>query len=142
MPGERSPRELIEVARSAGVDLSSHASRYLTAADLSTADLVVGFERNHIAAAVVDGGAAYERAFLLRELVRLLEAMPPPQGDDPVERARAAVALAHEQRAGSGAFVPDEEVEDPIGMGRDAYERSIKDIEALIVRMNASLFGR
>ena len=60
--------------------------RWLEPGSLRDSDAVVGFEPVHVAAAVLEGGAPTERAFLLRELVELLE-----QEDAPAERrARAS----------------------------------------------------
>ncbi len=62
----------VDVARKLGIDLSRHRSRSLERGALADMSLVIGFERSHVAAAVVDGGAAPDRTFLLTELVQLL----------------------------------------------------------------------
>jgi protein-tyrosine-phosphatase len=97
--------------------------------DPSVFDAIVGFERGHIAAAVVDGGAPYERAFLFPELVRLLGTGLVAEGADPVERARAALRGAH--RARGSDFVPGEEIDDPIGQPVQTYERVYREIHDL-----------
>ena len=64
--GSRPPfRETIKQAERLGYDISSHRSRPARDVDLSTADLLIGFERSHVAYAVVDAGVAAERAFTL-----------------------------------------------------------------------------
>jgi len=65
-------RPAVDVAKQLGIDLSGHRSRALKPGSLAGTNLVVGFERSHVAAAVVEGGAAPERTFLLTELVQLL----------------------------------------------------------------------
>src|SRR6185312_16331316 len=51
------------LAREVGIDLDGHRSRPLRRELVEHADLVLGFERRHVAHAVVDGGVPRERAF-------------------------------------------------------------------------------
>lgn len=131
--------DAIGVAESLGVDVTQHQARSLHLVDATDFDVVIGFERNHVATAVVEGGVAYERAFLLPEVVRLLEQQLPRDGADPVERARAALKEAHSFR-GTG-FVPGEEVTDPIGRPVERYEQVFNQISELNARVVAALFG-
>ena len=62
---------MLAAAEAQGIDVAAHRSRLLDS--IAAADLVVGFERIHVAAAVVDGGAQRDRVFTLPELVPLLE---------------------------------------------------------------------
>ena len=87
-----STSEMISVARAHGLDLESHRSRHLTETDLQNADLILGFELEHVAAAVVNGGAPAARVLLFKEVVRILEALPPSPEGDPESRARARIA--------------------------------------------------
>ena len=138
--GRSGPSEMVAAVTALGGDMTTHRSRGFGGVDLPNADLVIGFERHHVATAVVDGGAKPERTFLLKELVRLLGAAPAPSGEG-AERARAAVAAAHEARRRGPAFVQDEELDDPIGRGRKVYESSARDISALVDRLADVLFG-
>jgi protein-tyrosine phosphatase len=134
--------EVIDVGRSVGLDLSHHKARHLSAVDLGAVDLVVGLERSHVAAAVVEAGAPYERAFTLKEIVRLLESLPPvPSPEDPVERARALVHAAHEARGSSPGFMPGEDIEDPFGGTRSAYVEMAHTVALLCRSLVAALFG-
>jgi protein-tyrosine phosphatase len=132
--------EALEEAASLGLDLSAHRACKLTGEDLSDADLVVGFERMHVASAVVEAGARRERTFTLPELVGLLDAIGPLSGRDPVERARSALQAAHESRPASHALVP--QVADPLGRPRRAQTKTAKQLEELVSRLAAELFGR
>lgn len=134
------PSDMVAAVRALGVDMSAHRSRGFGAIDLAGADLVIGFERDHVATAVIGGGAAAERSFLLRELVRLLRQVD-PGGDEPETRARAAVAAAHELRGRNPMFVADEELADPIGRGAKVYQASARDIAALCEELATLLFG-
>lgn len=133
--------EVIEVARDLGLDLSSHRARPFSSVPLSRADLVVGLERSHVAAAVVEANVAYDKVFTFREIVRLLETIEPPTDDDPVARARVAVARAHAERGPDPQFVPGEDIEDPFGGPRAAYVRMAQDVATLSKSLLTGLFG-
>jgi protein-tyrosine phosphatase len=122
-------REALELGTEFGVDLASHRSRALRPAVLAGADLVVGFERIHVAAAVVDAGARREAAFTLPELVQLL----PPAPSDPHERVHAAAA-----RRG-GLDVP--ELEDPLGRPYRRQEEIARRVADLTTTLARRLFG-
>jgi len=132
--------EALEEAALLGLDLSSHRSCRLTGEDLSQADLVLGFERIHVAAAVVEAHAGRDRTFTLPELVELLAAIEPPPDLDPVERARAAVQAAHEARRATHGALP--ELVDPIGRPRGVQRDVANRVQALVAELVSRLFGR
>jgi protein-tyrosine phosphatase len=140
-PGNKVPAELIEIGRAGGLDLSQHRSRFLAPGEFSAVDLFIGFERGHVAAAVVDAGIPYEKAFTLPELVRLLEEVGPLPSGDPVERARSAISAAAEQRQRGADFVPGEEVADPFRGSVDVYQRSVDEMAALSSKLHELLFA-
>jgi protein-tyrosine phosphatase len=143
MPGEASPPETVTAADRLGIDLAGHASVPLSTLDLSVADLVVGFERRHVAAAVVDGGASADRAFNLVELASLLRdtAEDAPSAGDPLELARARIADAHRRRVQTARFVPGEEVLDPIGLPLQAHVEMAEEVQELCKFVAERLFG-
>jgi hypothetical protein len=109
--------------------------------DLTEVDLAIGFERAHVATAVVDARVPHEKAFTLPEIVRLLTEIEPPQASDPIERARAAIAAAGARRAENTRFVPDEEVADPFRRSVEVYQASADDMVALCNALYLGLFG-
>jgi protein-tyrosine-phosphatase len=142
MPGAPSPRETIAAARGAGIDLERHGATSLSAVDLRSANLVVGFERHHVAGAVADGGARAEVAFNILELVDLLSQIPrPPAEGDPIARATGLIAAAHRHRLETHRFVPGEEVFDPIGLPVEAHVEMVTNLSALCRRLASGLFG-
>jgi protein-tyrosine phosphatase len=132
--------EAIEAAAGLGLDISEHRARPLAGEDLSGADLVVGFEQRHVAAAVVDGGARRDRVFSLPELVELLEESPSQRFGDPVERARRAIAGAHAQRGGHSVS-SRAELADPLGQDRSFYRNTVERVRELSTRLAVGLFG-
>jgi low molecular weight protein-tyrosine phosphatase len=135
--GVGSTEPAIQVARSLGLDLSEHVSKSLYDVDVPAFDVIIGFERKHVAGAVVDGGAAHEQAFVLPELVRLLGGNPP--AGDLEDRARSALRRAHEARGTQ--FVPGEEIADPIGRPLDTYERVFEEIRQQVGHVAQALLG-
>jgi protein-tyrosine phosphatase len=125
-----------------GIDLSAHRARTLTGESLADADLVLGFERLHVAKAVVDAGARPERTFTVPELAARLADVDLPTGEWTIERARAAVALAHEARpAGAGsALFP--ELADPLGRPPEVQRQIAEQLQGLISELTAALFGK
>ena len=110
-----------------GVDLTGHRSRPLSHTEPATFDLVLGFELDHVAVAFAEHGVPADRAFLLTEFVRLAASDVVPDGSE--DHARAVIESAG--RCRSGNFQPDEEVEDPIGKNRRAYETAGREIDHL-----------
>jgi protein-tyrosine-phosphatase len=133
--------EVLQAATAVGLDVSAHRARPLGAVALEDLDLIIGLERSHVAAAVVEKGAPYEKTFTLVELVRLLEGIESPDEPDPEGRARAAVKRAHEARVGAD-FVPGEDIEDPFGGPEKGYIRMATLVQSLTERLLAGLFGR
>jgi protein-tyrosine-phosphatase len=135
--------EVLEAAVSMGLDVADHRARRFDSAELRSSDLVLGLERHHVATAIVDGGVPHEKAFTLREFVRLLaEAEAPDELDVPEERARALVAAAHETRVRDRAFVPGLDIADPLGGSPVAHLRTALEIRGLCRRVIEGMFGR
>jgi protein-tyrosine phosphatase len=131
--------EALEAASRAGLDLSAHRSRALGGQDLSEADLVLGFEMSHLAAAVVDGGAARERVFSLPELVELIDRTDASDEKDPIVRARQTIAAANVLRV---AGAQPAELADPIGQSPKFHRETVERIRDLAARLAIGLFGR
>jgi protein-tyrosine-phosphatase len=109
--------QALEAAETFGLEISAHIARPLAGADLAEMSLVVGFEMHHADAAVELAGARPERAFLLLELVDLLDGVPPVVGPDPIERAAGAVARAHRRRAAEPELFVRRVIPDPAELG-------------------------
>lgn len=133
-------RAAVKEAGRLGLDLSAHRARTLVGADLHDADLVVGFERAHVGAAVLEANAPRERAFLLTEIAELVDVGPAPDIEDPVQRARAAVRQAEEARLEDPSDW-HEEIPDPLGGSARVAREVAGEIQRLTVALVAGLFG-
>ena len=135
-------KEAVEAARAIDIDLSNHRSRCFADITLSESDLVLGFELNHIAASVVEGGAQPERTFMLKEFVRLVESSLHDAGSDPVEGARAIVAGAHRRRHANPGFQLGQEIADPVGQPARVFDATFRQICNLSEVLVEALFGK
>lgn len=140
LAAEPSTFEMISAARVLGLDLDPHRSRHLADSDLQNADLILGFERDHLSAAV-DGGAPAAKVFFLKEIVRLLEAIPPSPEEDPERRARSRIERAAELRSRDRDERTGEGIPDPFGGSDRVYAETARLIEDLCRRLIAGLFG-
>jgi protein-tyrosine phosphatase len=133
--------EAVELARSVGLDLTAHRATDLRAVDFEPFDLVLGFERSHVQAAVVDASARIERTFTLPELVLLLEKIPERATHSaPIARARERVAEAHAAREPSFRTSGMPEVEDPLGRSRREQRAIGEEVCQLTDRLARLLF--
>jgi protein-tyrosine phosphatase len=133
--------EAVELAKSHGLDLTSHRSRDLARLDLEPFDLVLGFERSHVQAAVVDASAHIERTFTLPELVLLLEGiMERVTNADSVAQARERVADAHAARLPTFRTSDMAQIVDPLGRSRREQRAIAEDVCRLTDRLAALLF--
>ena len=130
--------EALELAPSLDLDLTEHRARCVRNVDLTDADLVLGFEYQHLAAAVTEGGARRERTFTVPELAMLLEeGGTTTDGGDPVAEARRAVQRADDARPGGHR----PEIPDPLGGSPEVFHGTALEVRALTERLAELLFG-
>ncbi len=116
LPPTPAAPETVIAAREVGVDLTHHRSTPIEAVDLRDIDLVLGFEHQHVAAAVVDHGAALEKTYLLTELPALLG-----PGAGILTLAEASDRRGILKRHGTP-------IEDPIGRPLPVHRRTVGQI--------------
>jgi protein-tyrosine-phosphatase len=133
--------EAIRHASRFGIDLKDHRAQALHGVDLSVADLVIGFELAHVAAAVVEAGAPYEKTFTILELVALLDDVDQELPEDPVRRAREAVIAAHRLRSNDGGYYPQHQLRDPVGGSDEVFETTAEELRASTRKLVERLFG-
>jgi protein-tyrosine-phosphatase len=134
--------EAVELARSCGISLSDHRTRYLNKASLQDVDLLLGFEAAHVQQAVVDAQAPRARSFTLHDFVSLLPAggRPTPREDDVLTRARALVAAAGERFAELNN-PKMKAMPDPFGGTWKVYRQTASDVRDLSITLVEALFG-
>jgi protein-tyrosine-phosphatase len=112
-----------------GIDIKRHRARRLSRGALGDADIVVGFEHAHAAAAVEVGGASPEQVFLLLELPPLLEALRRSQPSD-LEVTRSVIGELHRLRTAAGprSVAP---LPDPLGEPEQVFAEAARVIDAV-----------
>jgi protein-tyrosine-phosphatase len=132
--------EAAAAASRLGLDLSDHRASGIAPGSLAELDLVIGFERAHVATAVIEGGARRERTFTLPELVELLDSRHEAAGETPSERARAAIRQADAfRRTRESSKLP--EVKDPLGRSESEQAKIGQQVERLTLALARALFG-
>jgi protein-tyrosine phosphatase len=141
--GSRADPGSVRAAADLGVDISGHLGRRLTERLLEESALVIAMAAEHrdlVRRRVPD---VRDRTFTLKELVRLLEALPSPSSDrDPQDTLALRVAEADAlRRSGFEGNRWDEDVVDPLGMPLEVFQAVAIEIEAWSERLADAMFG-
>jgi protein-tyrosine phosphatase len=118
-----------------GGDPAGFVARELTVDLVTEADLVLGATREHRAAAVTFDPRASSRTLTLRELARLLGPVGPAAitATEPAERMAQVLTAAIANRGLVPPADPrDDDIADPYGQSRSAYERAAEEIDAAL----------
>ncbi len=128
----------VHAAASFGIDLSQHRARALEPGELEGAQLAIGFEPIHVAAAVGTGGIPAERVFLLAELADVLEVdvLPWPQHS---ESLAARIAHANARRFARERL--PRSVADPVGGSDRRFRQTYEEIDRLVAIVGMRLFS-
>jgi protein-tyrosine phosphatase len=135
--------ESVEAAAERGVDISGHRGRELRADHIEAADLIVAMAAEHRDAIAEDVPDAAGRSFTLKELVRLLDALPPADPTaSPAEALASRLAEADRLRqSGFEANPYDEDVADPLGLPLESYRAVAWELDEWSRRLADGLFG-
>jgi protein-tyrosine phosphatase len=137
--------DTVAVARERDIDLSTHVARRLSRPMVDDADLVLAMAGEHRDAIVHAVPEALGRTFTLKELVRLLDALPPAPFSASFDLAslKGRVAQAAELRAGGFEGSPyDEDVSDPLGHPPETFRAVAWDLEEWCDRLLQGMFGK
>jgi protein-tyrosine phosphatase len=128
----------VDILRGRGLDMTTHRSRTMTREILSSADLLLGMAREHVREAVVLDPGLWPRTFTLKELVRRGEMTGPRRPGEPLRDWLARVGQGRRVADLTGSS-PDDDVADPIGGPRKAYERTAEELDDLTARLSQLL---
>lgn len=133
-PGQSMTVEMVNVAARYGVPATraaEHTAARLTEDDVARADLILGLTREHRAEALRLHPAAVKRAFTLTEFARLIGRVEAHAGIPSMSGELVVAAGAHR-----GARVADlaesDDIDDPIGMSQEIYDRVGAQITAAV----------
>lgn len=133
----------VVAAADLGVDISAHRARQLERHDVRHAAVILAMAGEHAHAASRLAAEAAGKVFTLKELVRLLEALPEPARGSPsdvlTERVHGANSL---RRRGVVDRSWDTDVADPLGMPLETFRAVAWELEQWCGRLADGLFGR
>ncbi len=141
LEGSGAMPESVQAAAELGTDIGGHVARRLTAVMADGSDLLLCMASDH-REAVAAGSDRDDRAFTLKELVRLLETLPAPHPDAGPETMIERIAeanLARRRRAVPASR--DEDIADPLGQPLEAYRGIAWELETWTERLVSGLFG-
>jgi protein-tyrosine phosphatase len=126
--------EVISVMASYGIQIASHRSRIVYAADVASASLVLAMARDNLRHAVITEPRAWPRAFTLKELVRRGEQIGPRPHAEPLSRWLSRVHAGRERMSLLGDSL-DDDVADPAGGPLRAYADTAGLLDQLVMRL-------
>jgi protein-tyrosine phosphatase len=139
-PGQPASQHGVDILQGRGLDLTAHRSQAMTRELLRSSDLVLAMAREHVREAVVLDPSLWPRTFTLKELVRRGEASGPRRAGEPLGDWLARVGQGRRISDLTGSS-PDDDVADPYGGPRPAYERMVAEMDVLIDRLVALVFA-
>ena len=130
----------IDILSERGLDMTTHRSRSMTRDLLRPYDLILAMAREHVREAVVLDPSLWPRTFTLKELVRRGEAAGPRRAGAPLPEWLARVGQGRRAADLTGSS-PADDVADPYGGPRSAYERMAAELDDLVDRLISLVFA-
>lgn len=139
--GSPATSEAVAAAAERGIDIDDHRARRLTGAIAQSANLVICMATEH-RDALAGLPAMAPRTFTLKELVRLLEWLPPTRPDVPTDPLAHRIDAANTaRRAGFTGNRLDEDVVDPLGLPLQSYRAIAWELAGWTDRLVHGLYG-
>ena len=130
----------VDILHGRGLDMTPHRSRAISREVLGSADLILAMAREHVREAVVLDPGLWPRTYTLKELVRRGEVAGPRQDGEPLPDWLARVGYGRRISDLTGSS-PADDVADPYGGPRSAYERLATELDDLLDRFVALAFA-
>jgi protein-tyrosine phosphatase len=140
--GEGAVRESIVAASERGTDISGHVARRVTGTMVEHATLIVAMAGEHRDAISRFDLDTAHKTFTLKELVRLLEDLQPPEAStEPAPLAERVAAAEAVRRGGFAGNPHDEDVVDPLGMPMESFRAIAWELDEWVGRLVDGLYG-
>lgn len=131
----------VSAAEERGVDIADLRSTPFSPAQAAWADVVVSMTAEQRQEVLEQAPDAAPKTFTLKELVSLVDLLPPPRGAPSRASMVQRVAEAHRLRLDGAGAVRDEDVADPLGMATQVYRATAWEIEELVDALIRGLAG-
>lgn len=142
LEGRPAMPDSVAAATERGVDIAGHVARALSPSMVDDATLVVTMAHEHNDEIARFGADAQAKTFTLKEVVRLLESLPPvPEGAGADTLASRRDAADAARRAGFTGNPADDDIADPLGLPLDTYRAVAWELDEWVRRLDAGLFG-
>lgn len=141
--GQPPTDEAIAAAGERGVDIGTQTSTSFRPDLARRADVVVTMTEEQRGEVLGQVSEAAGKTFTLKELVGLLQELPPPPASPDRGSLLGRIAEADGLRRGPGApEIVDADVADPLGLSLEAYRAVAWEIESLVDGLLEGLAGR
>lgn len=141
--GSPATSEAVIAAGDLGIDITGHRSSGFTADLARWADLVVTMTTEQADEVHEVAPEAASKTFTLKELVRVLDALPLAGGEPTREALLERVAQAQKIRSAGTVPPPaDEDVADPLGLASSFYRAVADELAGLIDELVRGLAGQ
>jgi protein-tyrosine phosphatase len=127
-PGAAMAEPMARRLRARSSRVADFAARRLSAADLASADLVLGMTKGHRAEVVEVLPAAVRRTFTLKEFARLADTLPTDDVADGSAADRLATMVPTLARRRTPSPSSDD-IADPYGRAESDYDRAFAEID-------------
>jgi protein-tyrosine phosphatase len=138
--GDPAAHHGVSVMATMGLDTSAHRSRRVSVELVKEADLMIGMARQHVREIVALAPDSWRRTFTLKEFVRLGEQTGPRRSNETLGDYLDRVHWGRRLEDLLGASSQDD-VSDPIGGPRRAYEATAAGLHDLTARLARLLCG-
>jgi protein-tyrosine phosphatase len=140
--GSGATPEAVAAAAERGADIETHVARRFSRELADAADLVVVMSTEHREVLAEMVPELRERTFTLKELVRVLESLPPAQPAGTPDGLSERVTMASRARQDGFSGNPlDDDVADPLGLPLQSYRAIAWELDGWIERLVDGLFG-
>jgi protein-tyrosine-phosphatase len=141
--GSPATPEANAAAKAAGIDISRHKASPFARELAAWADLIVTMTDEQAKEVAESEPGAESKTFTLKELVNILESLPPVEGGASPEDVLERLGEAHRRRAdGRVAVLTDRDVSDPLGLSETVYRAVAHELGELLERLVTGLVGR